>query len=125
MVQDPGAQTRARSIKPLNAPQAVSVTVDVRGNPAALLVEPPFAPAGKGDRQASRAHENGRRGPVPAFTGWVNVAEITDVWKINDEWWRGREREIERICYSVELENGQGVTVFHDLVSGEWRRQAG
>ena len=48
------------------------------------------------------------------------VVAIHDRWRIDDEWWRG---EISRQYFVVECENGIRVTVFQDLVTGEWYTQ--
>ena len=55
---------------------------------------------------------------------WMKVISIEDRWKINDEWWRGEELEIERLYFDVVLENNQRLTIFHDLISDTWSRQA-
>lgn len=54
----------------------------------------------------------------------MNVTSIEDFWKINDEWWRGEEQEIERVYFDLVLQSSQRLTVFHDLVGDEWFRQA-
>ena len=95
MVPNPGTKARARAIKPLNAPAPVTVSADERGTPLSVSY-------------GNRANE---------------VAAIEDMWKINDEWWRGPSQEIERVYFEVLLEDGRRVTVFHDLVRGEWFRQ--
>ena len=51
------------------------------------------------------------------------VAAIDDQWKINDEWWRGPDEEIERMYYLLLLESGHKTVVFRNLKSGEWYRQ--
>jgi hypothetical protein len=63
--------------------------------------------------------------PVRSDGRWVAVAEVRDMWKVNDEWWRGRDREVERIYFALTLENGQAITVFHDLSADRWQRQSG
>ncbi len=52
------------------------------------------------------------------------VAAIDDRWKVNDEWWRGPDEEIERMYYSLLLESGHKVVVYQDMRSGGWFRQA-
>ena len=52
------------------------------------------------------------------------MASIDDRWKVNEEWWRGQDQRIERMYYSVLLENEQRITVFHDMTKNEWFRQA-
>ena len=95
MVSNPRAPSRARAIKPLNAPAQLEVREDGRGRPVSLAVGGNMQP----------------------------VASIEDTWKINDEWWRGPGQEIERVYFEVLLADGRRVTLFHDLVSSEWFRQ--
>ena len=45
------------------------------------------------------------------------VRTIRDTWRIDDEWWRD---EISRRYFSIELENGRALTLYHDLVGGGW-----
>jgi len=97
VVEDPRASSRARAVRPLNAPVEVRVRADGSGRPAAVWL--------------SRA--------------WQGVASVEDVWKVDDEWWRGQEQRIERVYFEVLLEGGRRVTVFHDVVRGAWWRQAG
>lgn len=48
------------------------------------------------------------------------VAAVCDDWRIDDEWWRA---EISRHYFELELDCGTRLTVFHDLVSGDWYEQ--
>jgi hypothetical protein len=48
------------------------------------------------------------------------VQEITNLWRIDDGWWR---KPVARLYYSLELESGARITVFRDLIGGEWYRQ--
>lgn len=48
------------------------------------------------------------------------VVAIRDQWRIDDEWWRG---EISRQYFLVEFAGGIRLTVFQDLVTGEWYTQ--
>ncbi len=48
------------------------------------------------------------------------VAAILNSWRIDDEWWR---EMISRQYFRVELKNGLVITIFNDLVSGEWYQQ--
>jgi len=68
-----------------------------------------------------------REQDLPPTSGgrWVRVVEVKDLWKVNDEWWRGPEEEIARLYYTVRLENSQQLTVYLDLVANSWYRQAG
>ena len=95
MVPNPGTQARARAIKPLNAPAPVTVSADERGMPLSFSF--------------------GRR--------TYEVVATEDMWKINDEWWRGPEMEIERVYFRAQLADGRPVTLFHDLALDTWFRQ--
>lgn len=83
------------TLRPLNVPRAVQVREAGGGLPAAICQQ--------------------RR--------WQPVAEIIDIWRIDDEWWR--QRPISRMYYQVVLEDGKTISVFKDLVSGRWYRQQG
>lgn len=48
------------------------------------------------------------------------VRAVHDRWRIDDEWWRS---EISRCYWEVETEDGRRLTVYQDLVSGEWFEQ--
>jgi len=48
------------------------------------------------------------------------VARIRNVWRIDDEWWR---QEIARRYFELELSDGSVITVFQDLISGNWSQQ--
>ena len=56
---------------------------------------------------------------------WMLVADIEDIWKVNDEWWRGPNEEIARLYYVLRLENGQKLTIYLNLATNIWYRQAG
>ena len=102
------------TIKPLNAPRPIQVRATGYGSPAAVRIE-----AAARDVDRSRVRRPTRR----VEETWLAVSQIDDIWKINDEWWRGPDEEIERLYFSLTLENGQHVTVFHDLTRRVWRRQ--
>lgn len=63
-----------------------------------------------------------RGGPVAVVLDSVQrrVARITNVWRIDDEWWR---EEISRLYFQVELDDGYIITIFHDLICYKWYRQ--
>ena len=103
MVADTGTAPHPGGIRPLDAPQPVQVEVDGNGMPAAVA-------AVKG-RNAGASRSYKRR----------LVAEVLDVWRIDDEWWR--KQPVSRIYYRVALEDGTVTGLFKDLVSGQWRRQ--
>jgi hypothetical protein len=49
------------------------------------------------------------------------VEAVLECWRIDDEWWR--ERPVSRVYYRLALEDGRVVTVFRDMVSGQWAMQ--
>jgi hypothetical protein len=50
----------------------------------------------------------------------LQVKEIANIWRIDEEWWR---KTISRLYFLLELENGMRLTIFHDLQDGNWYRQ--
>ena len=52
----------------------------------------------------------------------LSVAEVQDVWRIDDEWWR--ERPVSRLYWRLGLEDGRVLTLYRDLVSGRWAIQS-
>jgi hypothetical protein len=50
------------------------------------------------------------------------VEEVLETWRIDDEWWR--QRPVSRLYFSLLLEDGRTVTVYRDLMSGRWAKQA-
>ncbi len=113
MVKNPGAQARSGAIKLLNQPEPVQVVTDPAGRPASVAVRTSLPARSK----------RGRSGTSRVST-MQTVAAIDDRWKVNDEWWRGPDEEIERMYYSLLLESGHKAVVFRDMKSGEWYRQA-
>ena len=68
-----------------------------------------------------RTADDGRPAAVRLKRAWCAVAEVTDTWRIDDEWWR--ERPVSRLYHRVALEDGTMVVVFRDLVDDTWWRQ--
>jgi hypothetical protein len=68
------------------------------------------------------ADENGLPRAIGAGHGRRQVAGIVDVWRIDDEWWR---TTISRRYFLLALEDGVILTIFHDLIGGEWYEQHG
>ena len=50
----------------------------------------------------------------------VAVTAVVDTWRIDDEWWR---EEISRRYYRLALADGRTLTVFLDLIAGDWYTQ--
>ena len=94
MVADPRAAGSLYRVRPLNRPRPLRVEADGQGEPIAVYL-------------------SGRRHGVEA---------VLETWRIDDEWWR--ERPVSRLYFSLLLEDGQTVTLFRDLVSGRWAKQA-
>ncbi|MBT4125006.1 MAG: hypothetical protein HOJ22_04315 [Chloroflexi bacterium] len=126
--------THSGGIKPLNAPRVVHVRTDSNGNPTSIQA-PPAIDSPRARRTANRRRTNPRSSRAreqskPQRTllsdgKWMKVAEIENLWKVNDEWWRGPEEEIARLYYVLRLESGQQITVYLDLIANSWFRQAG
>jgi hypothetical protein len=49
------------------------------------------------------------------------VRQLQDRWRIDDEWWR--ERPISRLYYTLLLDDGRLLTVYHDLLAETWFEQ--
>jgi hypothetical protein len=49
------------------------------------------------------------------------VASYQDIWRVEDEWWR--DTPVSRTYFEVLLENGQRITIFHDVMSRLWQKQ--
>jgi hypothetical protein len=77
---------RADRIRPLNVPRPLRVEADARGFPLRIQLR----------------------------AGWMEVTEIADRWRIDDEWWR---KQVSRMYFQVRLAPDGGATIFHDLVS--------
>jgi hypothetical protein len=93
---------RPHRLRPLREPRPIAVEADGEGRPVAVRLRPDGRPSGRGER--------------------LRVAEVQDVWRIDDEWWR--QRPVSRLYWRLTLEDGQVVTVYEDLVSGRWAIQS-
>ena len=94
MVTDTGAPGGPGRVRPLNRPRPLRVEADGDGRPTAVWLA-------------------GRRCAVEA---------VLERWRIDDEWWR--QRPVSRVYYSLLLEDGRTATVYRDMVSGRWAKQA-
>jgi len=81
-----------KTLQPLKQPRPVAVETGESGEPVAVVL-------------------SGRR---------LAVAQVQDVWRIDDEWWR---EEVSRLYYRLVLEDDRPVTVYHDLASHHWFKQ--
>ncbi len=66
------------------------------------------------------ANDRGAPTRVRARDRMKQVEAILETWRIDDEWWR---EAISRAYYSLLLEGGGHLTVYHDLVEGRWYSQ--
>ncbi|MCH7620334.1 MAG: hypothetical protein IH870_00385 [Chloroflexi bacterium] len=93
MVQNSRTASGPGYLRPLNAPVPVRVKESPSQHPNSLVLD-------------------GRA---------IEIASIADTWEINDEWWRGQP--IARLYYRVVTREGRHLTIFRDLVDGQWYRQ--
>ncbi len=96
MVKNPRTPARTRPIKPLNAPTPIRVRTDT----------------------------SGRLTAVHLSRSWQTVTSVEDLWKIDDEWWRGTDHRIQRTYFDLLLQTGTRITLFHDLTHNTWHRQS-
>lgn len=92
-------------MKILNTPLAIEVRTNLTGNPTAIHMP-----------SSAQLRSNGK---------WVNVTKVENLWKVNDEWWRGLDEEISRLYYVLRIDSGQQITLFLDLITNKWHRQSG
>lgn len=105
MVQNSRTASGPGYLRPLNAPVPVRVKESPSQHPSSLVLD-----GHTGGRTDERA--DGRT---------IEIASIADTWEINDEWWRGQP--IARLYYRVVTREGRHLTIFRDLVDGQWYRQ--
>ena len=56
------------------------------------------------------------------INGYIkHIALISDIWEINDEWWRSKP--ISRLYYQGITQEGQQITIFKDLIYNQWYQQ--
>ena len=94
MVAHPRTPARPHRLRPLREPKPIDVEADGEWRPVAVTL-------------------GGRR---------LRVVAVQDAWRIDDEWWR--ERPVSRMYWQVELEDGQALTLYDDLLARVWFRQA-
>lgn len=93
MVKNARKKSGASNIRPLNKPLAIAVLYRNDGSPITLKLR---------DR-------------------WMDVESLTDMWRIEDEWWR--KQPIARSYYQCTVDKGIIVTVFQDLHTRNWYMQ--
>ena len=93
MLKTPGGAERPGALRRLNAPRKVEVRADADGEPAAVL--------------------HNRR--------WLEVVDVLDRYRTDDRWWTSAP--VSRTYYELLLADGRAVTVYRDLIHGEWYEQ--
>ena len=48
------------------------------------------------------------------------IIRILNMWRVDEDWWR---KPVSRLYLSLELDNGNRMTVFRDMISGQWYKQ--
>jgi hypothetical protein len=52
---------------------------------------------------------------------WQGVTLIRRSWRIDQQWWRGEP--VHRDYYHVAPQEGSPLSLYHDIVNGDWFRQ--
>jgi hypothetical protein len=68
-----------------------------------------------------RARSDGVPSALLRNRRWLEVVEVLDRYRTDDRWWTAEP--VVRTYYELLLEEGRVVTVFHDLIQGEWYEQ--
>ncbi|MFO8174974.1 MAG: hypothetical protein ACQET1_00915 [Gemmatimonadota bacterium] len=69
-----------------------------------------------------RTGSGGRPTYLHLKRGARKVVQIREIWQIDDEWWR---EPISRRYATLVLEDGLTVTIYRDLLTGQWYLQEG
>ena len=93
MVRNTGRATDTRRIRRLKPPRAVEVEAGEDGSPRRLRLG----------------------------SAWRDVVLARRPWRVDQHWWRGKG--VSRMYYRVAPENGPPLTIYRDLIYGEWFRQ--
>lgn len=95
MGETPGTPLGTGQLRALNQPRIIDVAVDRRGVPRMV-----------------------RLGETA-----IRVVNISDVWRVDDGWWREEEGQVSRMYFELTLESGAHLTLYHDLLRGTWYEQ--
>ena len=114
MVAHPRAAGGLRRVRPLDITQGRALN-----RPRPLRVE-----AGEDACPEPGVSRSRRSRPIAVHLSGQRCAveSVLETWRIDDEWWR--ERPVSRLYFTLLLEDGQTVTLFRDLVSRRWAKQA-
>jgi hypothetical protein len=95
MVGSSRGTSDTRRIRRLKPPRAVEVEAGEEGTPLRLRLG---------------------RGP------WQDVTLVRRPWRVDQHWWRPSD-QVSRLYYRVAPEDGPPLTLYRDLITGEWARQ--
>jgi hypothetical protein len=119
MVPHSRAALRVDRLRALNVPAPADVLVDANGMP--VEIRQTIATHGTDDAPHTDAPPAVTASPTTdrpsAHLSAGRVADILEVWRIDDEWWR---TPITRRYVDVVLEGGAHVVLFEDLHTGAW-----
>ena len=93
-----------RGLRALGLPQLLRVRTDERGEPAEVTLLP-----------------RGVRRPRGGEGRTLVVEQVTEVWRVAEQWWR--EAPIARTYYRLVVGGGRQFTVFRDLEDEQWYEQ--
>jgi hypothetical protein len=93
MVGHPGTTADTRRIRRLKTPGAIEVEASADGVPLRVCLH----------------------------GTWQDVSLARRPWRIEQQWWRGEP--VRRDYYRVAPQDGPALTVYRDMISGEWYRQ--
>ena len=93
MVSSTGGAPDPRRIRRLKSPQAIEVGTDREGVPLRLRL----------------------------VSTWQDVSLVRRPWRIDQHWWR--DEAVSRLYYRVAPEDGSPLTIYRNLVTGDWYRQ--
>ncbi len=125
MVPHSRAALRIDRLRALNVPTPVTVTVNDAGVPVEVMPStgtctgdnaPPTNSRWRGATSTTSGLPPACRSADPP-TSYGRVADILEVWRIDDEWWRA---PITRRYVDVVLDGGAHVVLFEDLQTGAW-----
>ncbi|HXH23121.1 MAG TPA: hypothetical protein VNN10_13940 [Dehalococcoidia bacterium] len=104
---------------------------DAEGVPRRLRQASPGAEKSETARQIPAAAGKGRQVPRPPSplpphrpsrkdNAWQEVTLLRRPWRIDQHWWRDA---VSRMYFRVAPEGGPPITIYQDLITGEWYRQ--
>ena len=107
----PGAVSQSLQFRSLNLPVPIEVAEDRMERPVSVSLPPTIS-----NRPTRRPAQEAR---IPRLA----ITAISDLWQVDDEWWR--ERPISRRYYQITTQNDRRLTIFRDQLNGSWYWQKG